>query len=91
MTEEIHKVGVLEKGDGCAVSVRGSVVLCRVVSSLPFDDDNDAMYECITPHGSVIVSGSVWVLPTTEEQNAKLAQLEADASENGFTLYAGRL
>jgi len=86
-----HFVGNLEKGDSCAVSCNGSTFLCRVVSTFPFDENLNSMYECVTPHGSVIVAGAVWVRRLTDEETDTLKSLEEKATSEGITPYLGRL
>lgn len=90
---DIHEVGTLNKGDPCAVAFPDGRApwLCRVAACLPYDDSLNSMYECITPHGSVVVTGAVWVRPMTEDEKQTLAAVEEAAKQKGVALYKGRV
>jgi hypothetical protein len=89
----IHEVGTLDKGDPCIVEFSDgrNSWFCRVISSLPFNEQVDALYECMTPQGSIIMAGAVWVRPMTDEEKLKLRELEKLATDKGRPLYRGRL
>jgi hypothetical protein len=90
---EIHEVGTLKKGDPCVVDFPDGRAswLCRVAASLAYDDNLKSMYECITPHGSVVVTGAVWVRPMTDSERKTLSEVEQSAQQKGLTLYKGRV
>lgn len=92
---EAYEVGTLQKGDPCAVMFpdNRNPWLCRVASSLSYEVQPglDLLYECLTPYGSIVAAGAVWVRPLTDDELQKLLTLEDTAQKNGVTLYAGRI
>jgi len=91
---EIYEVGNLDKGDPCVVTFPDGRKpwLCRVAASLPYEGrtDLDTMYECITPHGSVVITGAIWVRPMNDEEKQTLSKVEEAARTKG-SLYKGRI
>ena len=88
----IFRVGVLEKGSPCAVTFQGSTMLCKITEAYSSTEDAPySKYECATPHGSVVITGSLWVRPLSEAELVALIEYEEDATQKGFTLYGGKL
>lgn len=93
MTAHITEVGTLQKGDMCIVSFpeRKAPWLCRVVASLPYEEGTlrNSMYECVTPHGSSLVTGALWVRPAIPSEVALILELEAAVKATGKRPYRG--
>jgi len=93
MTEHIHEAGTLQKGDMCVVSFPDGRPpwLCRVIATLPYDDstDRNSMYECVTPHGSSLITGALWVRPADEGEAATLHGLEVEVQKGPKKPYKG--
>ncbi len=93
---KVYEVGVFSKGDPCAVDFPDGQPswLCRIAGSLAAHSDVPelkSMYECITPHGSVLVAGAVWVRQMTDEELDSLRKVEESAVQSGVLLYRGRI
>lgn len=93
MTETITEIGVLQKGDMCVVSFRDGRPswMCRVAACLPYEEGSsrNSMYECITPHGSSLVTGALWVRLASKAEQESISKLENEVRTKGNKPYKG--
>jgi len=67
-------------------------MLCKITAAYRSTENAPySKYECATPHGSTVITGSLWVRPLSETELATLIEYEEDATQKGFTLYGGKL